>query len=324
MDRRLHAVACSLLLAFALGLTACQPADTEEEAGPEADTLAADTVAEAPAEAGVVEVTAVDYAFQGPAEVPSGWTTFRLANEGEEPHFLILWKVPEGRSVEDYRNEVVPVFDAAYDSLEAGTMDQGAAGAMIGQNLPGWFGNVEAMGGPGLLAAGRTGETTVKLEPGSYVMECYVKSPEGEFHSSLGMLAGLTVTEDSTGMPEPEADVELTLTNADIAAASEGPIPAGEHTIAVRYEEHPEAGLGNDVHVARLDEGASLDEVSSWMNWMNLDGLLPPAPAEFVGGAQEVPVGSTSYFTVELEPGRYAWASEASAAERVVKEFTVE
>jgi len=35
-------------------------------------------------------------------------------------------------------------------------------------------------------------------------------------------------------------------------------------------------------------------------------------------------VGYTAYFTVTLEPGRYAWISESSAALGMVKEFTVE
>ena len=42
-----------------------------------------------------------------------------------------------------------------------------------------------------------------------------------------------------------------------------------------------------------------------------------------VTGTQEMPVGHTAYFTVELESGRYAWISESTAALGMVKEFTV-
>ena len=52
-------------------------------------------------------------------------------------------------------------------------------------------------------------------------------------------------------------------------------------------------------------------------------GLLEPAPAVFVGGTQEMPLGHTACFTVELEPGRYAWISESTAGLRMAKEFTV-
>ncbi|MGB5304203.1 MAG: hypothetical protein WBP17_13740, partial [Gemmatimonadota bacterium] len=83
-------------------------------------------------------------------------------------------------------------------------------------------------------------------------------------------------------------------------------------------------GLGNDVHVVRLDEGTDLDEVIAWMDWMNVDGLRAPSPATFLGGVHEMPAGYTAFFTVDLEPGRYAWIAESGAARGMVEEFTVE
>ena len=178
------------------------------------------------------------------------------------------------------------------------------------------------MGGPGLLAPGRAVRTTAKLDPGNYVMECYVKTADGTFHTSLGVAQPITVTEANSGGSPPLADIQITLSNFVISV--EGEATPGEHTVAVHFEEHPEFGLGNDVHLVRLDDGMSLDEVVPWMDWMNLDGLREPAPATFLGGTQEMPVGHTAYFTVELEPGRYAWISESTAAQGMVKEFTVE
>lgn len=320
-DRRVHiAIAVSLVLfAVVAVLASCQPADTEE--GTEPDTLAAAADTVAAAEPGVFEVTAVDYAFESATEIPSGWTRIRMDNAGQEPHFMSLWKLPEGTTYEEYLAEVPAAFAIGYDSLVAGTVDAAGAGQLIGANLPEWYAGVKPMGGPGMLTAGHTGVTTVNLEPGTYVMECYVKTADGRFHGELGMIKELTVTSDSTGMAEPGADLEMTLTNTSIGA--DGPVSAGEHTIAVHYEEHPQ-GLGNDVHVARLDSATDLSEVAAWMDWMNQEGFMPPAPAEFLGGAQEMPVGATSYFTVTLEPGRYAWVSEATTADRLVEEFTVE
>lgn len=60
---------------FALGVFACQSPEDEsadENAPP------------------VVEVTAVDYAFAAPDTVRSGWTTFRMRNEGEEHHLFLM------------------------------------------------------------------------------------------------------------------------------------------------------------------------------------------------------------------------------------------
>lgn len=320
MERRVQialAVSAVLSVVVAVLVTSCQPADTED--GAEPDTL--DAAADTTEASGVVEVTAVDYAFQAPAEIPSGWTTIRVANQGEEPHFMTLWRLPDGKTIDDYRAEAVPAFVMGYDSLVAGAVDAAGTWRIIGENLPEWFADVRPMGGPGMLTAGHTGQATMNLDPGTYVIECYVKTADGRFHGELGMLRELTVTEESSGMAEPAADAEMTLTNASIGP--EDPVTAGRHTFAVHYEEHPE-GLGNDVHVARLDEATDLAEVAAWMDWMNLEGFAPPAPAEFLGGVHEMPVGSTSYFTVTLDPGRYAWVSEATAADRLVEEFTVE
>jgi hypothetical protein len=302
-------------IAFALsilGVASCRSGERPEAT----DTAPA---AEAGAVPPVVEVTAVDYAFQAPAEIPAGWSTFRLTNSGREEHFMSLWRLPDGRTLEDYERDVGPAFAEAYRALEAGTADKAQAGAMLGEALPEWYGSVVAMGGPGLVAPGGVASTTVRLDPGVYVMECYVKTAEGEFHSMLGMIGTLVVTDDSTTSSAPETGVELMVSNAGIAGA--GPLPSGERTIAVRFQEQPAVGLGNDVHLVRLADGTDLDRLAAWMDWMNLDGLRTPAPAQFLGGAQEMPPGHTAYVTAEVAPGRYAWVSEPRGW---VEEFTVE
>ena len=144
----------------------------------------------------------------------------------------------------------------------------------------------------------------------------------GEFHTSRGMARPVTVTEDSTGMEPPEADIEIALTRDEIAVT--GSPTAGEHTVAVHFQEQSEAGLGNDVHLVRLEGETTAADVAPWMDWMNVDGLRSPAPAQFLGGTQEMPVGETAYFTVELEPGRYAWISEAPVSRSLFTEFSVE
>lgn len=162
----------------------------------------------------------------------------------------------------------------------------------------------------------------MKLDPGTYVMECYVKAPDGTFHASLGMARSILVRrEPSRGSP-PTADVDVTLSNDEIAGPEA--VTPGEHTVAVHYQEHPQGGLGNDLHLVRLGQETSLEEIASWMDWMEVGGLRAPAPAEFLGGAQEMPVGYTAYFTVDVEPGRYAWISESPAEGGMVRVVTVE
>lgn len=271
----------------------------------------------------VVYVTARDYSFEGPTEIASGWTTFKMKNVGAEEHFLFLTRLPEGKTLEDYGPEVGAVFGSVAAQLEAGTIDKFDAGAILGRDLPEWYTTSSVyMGGPGFVAPGHTAETTVKLDPGTYVAECYVKTVEGVFHVALGMAMEIVVTAEDSGAVEPQADVDVTVSNDAI----DGPetLAAGEHTIAVHYAEHPEAGLGNDVHLAQLSDDADVDQVVRWMDWMEIDGLRAPAPATFVGGAHEAPVDRTSYFRVDLEPGRYLWVVEAMAEIGRGKEVVVE
>ncbi len=308
----------SIYVVFAVaGLAACQPADRDGPA--EESAIVADTP---PAGAFVAEYTARDYAFVGPAELPSGWVTIRMANAGLEHHFVFLTLLPEGKTMEDYVSDVGMPFDSVWHQLRSGAVDKAGAGAMLGELLPEWYASAVSMGGPGLVAPGRTGRATMRLAPGDYVMECYVKTPDGEFHVNLGMAIPVTVTDEDSGAAEPEADLDITLTNYEIAI--EGTPAAGEQTVAVHFQEHPEYGLGNDVHVVRLEDDTDMDEVIAWMDWMNIEGLRAPSPAEFVGGTHEMPIGYTAYFTVDLEPGRYAWIAESGAARGMVEEFTVE
>jgi hypothetical protein len=138
----------------------------------------------------------------------------------------------------------------------------------------------------------------------------------------LGMAMPLTVTAEESGGVPPKSDLAITLFNSMIEV--EGTPLAGRQTVKVNFDDHPAYGLGNDVHVVRLEDETDLDEVIAWMDWMNIDGLRAPSPAPFVGGIHEMPAGYTAFFTVDLEPGRYAWIAESGATLGMVEEFTVE
>lgn len=318
-------VVCLGLLLAAGSLVACQPAADEDAAATEAaadDAGESATTADATAvsDTGVVDVLVQDYSFTAPASLRSGWNTFRLENRGQEPHFLILWRLPEDKTFDDYTAEVVPAFVESVTHYREGATDREGMLQELGGMLPEWFiTSVDGAGGPGFTGAGHVSETTVHLEPGNYVMECYAQSAEGEFHGALGMLRPLVVTGESTGMAAPDADVEITLSNYEIAV--QGELTPGEHTIGVTVAEDPEGLLGHDIHLVRLAEDTDLQQVVAWMDW--IDAMRAPAPAEFLGGAEEMTAGNTAYFTVTLDPGRYAWVSEAYGAQGMVQEFTV-
>lgn len=270
----------------------------------------------------VVEVIAEDYAYAAPDSIPSGWVTFRMQNDGEKHHFALLTRLPEGKTLDDYMVDVAKPFDDALSAMRSGESTRAEARQALGRSIPQWFHSAERIGGPALLAPGLVAEVTLQLEPGEYFMECYMKTPEGEFHAMEGMIRPFTVTSRSSGASRPEADVAIRLTNEGIEAPSV--MAPGRHTVEVRFAEQPEVGNPHDVHLARLDTGQEIAEVVPWMDWMNVQGLRNPAPVDFVGGTHEMPAGATVYVMVDLEPGRYAWISQMTAAQGMIHEFTVQ
>jgi hypothetical protein len=266
----------------------------------------------------VVEIRAVGKTFQGPAEIPSGWVTFRFVNASSMIHFAIIDVPPENVTIQMLSNVVMQPFQEAMDAMNAG--DDEAVGAAFAK-FPEWIGELGRNGGPGMLSAGRIGETTVYLEPGHYIMECYVKS-DGVFHTTspgpgqLGMMLDLTVTGEASGAPEPKANAALAIRNTGFELV-EGAFRPGTNTIRVDFIEQQAlpSFVGNDVHLMRVDNPESIALADAWMDWRLPDGLEDPAPVTFLGGINDLPAGSHGYFTVDLEPGDYAFIAEMPGPE---------
>jgi hypothetical protein len=253
-------------------------------------------------------MTALDYSFAAPDTIRSGWTTLRLNNEtAEEIHEIDLSRLPEEATYADFE-KTIPVWSQITERVQAGELvGPGEVYKAAGPKLPDWA-PAEAITGRGLVSPGRTAEKTVDLEPGTYAMYCFVKSPDGRAHLAKGMSRRLVVRGDSTGASEPEADVEVTVGSG--AVDQEGALSPGTNTISARFEE--ESKGYQTIHLIRVEDDTDLEAVGRWLNWYAEDGLMAPAPAEFLGGAtvlSEGPKRDVAYFTVkDLKPGRYAWA----------------
>ena len=280
----------------------------------------------------VVEVTASDHtSFDiSASEISSGWTTFRFVNDTHAVHFVVLEKMPvvdgEQKTVADSKAEVVPVFQNVMDDINGKDPSFPDAGFQ----LPEWYSDVVFVGGPGLTSPETTSRTTVNLDPGTYVVECYVKTADGVFHSTEDMIEGLTVTESTNGAEPPRSSLQLGI-SSDNGISLNGAIgEPGQHTIAVDFNDQTAYAhfLGHDVHLVRLGEDADMEALRAWMNWAAPGGLAEPAPSgvEFIGGAQDMPGGSTTYVSATLESGDYAWIAEVPKPDEkgMLKTFTVE
>ncbi len=308
-------------LSFALlivGVAACAPSENQPVSGSKSGEGV-----------GIVEVVARDLTLEAPEQIESGWTTFRFTNTAPMVHFAVVEKMPEGQGLESHQSEVAPVFQAGLELLGAGELD--AALEKFGE-LPAWFGEIIFLGGPGLTSPGKTSEATVYLEPGTYLLECYVKT-DGVFHSYnpdpavYGMVHEFEVTAEASAAVEPTATLQIEVSSSGGIEMTGSPT-RGDHTISVHFADQlvHENFVGHDVHLVQLPEGVDLGVLESWMDWTQPGGLQTPGPAPFLGGLNEMPAGSTGYFTATLEPGNYAWISEVpgAAAKGMLKTFQVQ
>lgn len=115
-----------------------------------------------------VQVNLEDYGIQIPKDIRAGLQVWSLVNKGPEAHEMMIFRMAPGKSVAD----LMTMF----------TDPKAPPAAM-------------PMGGMQALSKGRTGYIELNLEPGDYVLACFIPSPthEGKPHAMLGMVRPFTV-----------------------------------------------------------------------------------------------------------------------------------
>ena len=218
-----------------------------------------------------VVFVAHDYGFTGPDQLPSGLTTVRIVNEGQDLHHVQFLRLLQGKSAADFR----------------------AAIAENPNRLPGW---VQYAGGPNAHLPGSRASATVNLTEGDYVLMCWIPDKNGVPHVALGMQKALFVrggkpTRVST--PKPS----LTVKQVDYQFVLSKRIESGFRTIEVMNH-------GTQVHelvVVKLASGATIKDVIASFE----PGAAGPPPGELVGGITGIEKGERVQFTTEFQPGRY-------------------
>lgn len=243
-----------------------------------------------------VTITATDYAFELPAQVPAGVITFKLVSRAKELHHAVVIRLEQGKTVDDMREAL----------KQPGPP-------------PAW---AHTVGGPNPSDPAGTSEATLTMAPGQYAVVCFIPSPGGMPHFAKGMIAGLEVTPAAGGQVEPPSDVTLRLSDYDFALSS--PLTAGTHRIRV------ENG-GPQVHeivIAQLAPGKTADDVVKW----EAGGLKTPPPVtHFLGGVSPMDPNGAASFPVTLEKGDYVFIcfvpdgkdGRSHAAHGMVQPFTV-
>jgi uncharacterized cupredoxin-like copper-binding protein len=235
---------------------------------PAADAVARSDSAPPPAGAAAVTITATDFTFDAPSEIPAGLTTFHLVNRGSELHHVQLVRLGEGKTADDL-----------------------LAALKAGGPPPAW---ITMAGGPNPPEVGGTAATTVALEPGNYALTCFIPSPDGVPHLMKGMVRPLTVTAATASVAEPASD--LTMKLLDFGFELDRPLSAGRHTIRVENA----GGQPHEVAIVRLQPGKEPLDFAHWG-----EKQAGPAPGTLHGGVSAIMPGTRAFVEVDLQPGEY-------------------
>jgi len=258
-----------LPLAALVGLAACSVKET-----PKVADTAATPAASASAAANVVAITASEYKFEMPDQIPAGLTTFRLTDGGKEIHHATLIKLDSGKTVADLANGI--------KNMKPGTPP------------PGW---VIPSGGPNAVAPGSSSGLTMVMQPGNYAVVCFIPDSKGVPHVAHGMMKALTVTENpNANTTEPTADVTVTLKDYQFDFST--PLTAGKHTIKIVTA----PGQPHEFTFFSLAPGKSAADFTKFVE----SGMKGAPPGMPIGGVAAMSAGEAAYYEVDLKPGDYA------------------
>jgi plastocyanin len=205
----------------------------------------------------VVAVKAGNYYFQAPDSIPSGLTTFTLQS-ADAPHVLLVARLEKGHTAAEF----IPL--AAKDSV------------------PDW---ATPLSGP-VTTKGKTGNATLDLLPGTYVLVCYFHDGE-KSHLTLGMARPLRVFAHLASVTRaPTPDFTASLVNYDFKL--DKPLTPGRHLVRfVNNSNEP-----HEVIMMRIGNGTR-DE-------------------RFAGGVGLLPPHESVLSTIDVPPGTIEWSCYVS------------
>jgi hypothetical protein len=264
------------------------PACSTKDAAPSQDLTAAPNV---------VALVATEYAFEAPDTIPAGWTTFRLANRGQDIHYGHMVRLDAGKTVQE-------LVDAYAEAIRTSGP------------RPKW---VTRFGGPGGTFPGDSSSVTQYLEPGSYVWICPVEDEGGSPHFSKGEFKRFVVKAADGVVPDRAAgpQASMTIRLLDFSFDPDSLVSAGRHTIRVEN-----AGLEpHDLVMMKLAPGKTVEELLAAMNPERArrpgEAGEPPPPIESlatgVGGIAAIAPGMATFFEANLSPGDYVLLCMATA-----------
>jgi hypothetical protein len=178
-----------------------------------------------------VRVEGTEYAYVTPGSIEGGVVSMEFANTGEEPHEYAMGRLEPGKTLDDFRNE-----------LTAGGDEEPTSGVDVG--------------GVPLLSAGEQVTITRSLQPGTYVLVCFVPAPDGKTHFEHGMIGSFDVQDDSgEELPEPDATIVAQEDRYDVPE-----LESGTQVVELRNA----ASEPREFNLIRLNPGKTIADGEQW------------------------------------------------------------
>jgi hypothetical protein len=225
--------------------------------------------------ANVVTIVAHDFAFEMPAVIPAGLTTFELQNRGAQTHHLSVARLDSGRTMAE------------------------AVAAMIksGHNTrPAW---THAVGGPNAAMPGESTNETLVLAPGSYFAYCEIPGPDPARHYMKGMVKAFSVTAPSQGGTLPKADIVVDLVDFDFVLSHA--LARGPHVVAITNSAKQPHMVLIRRYPIDYPKGRAAGELAAWAR--DPQGTMASGSAR--GGVTELEPGDTVIVRQNFERGLY-------------------
>jgi len=148
----------------------------QDSAQPLEVTAGTPTAASPVAAAGAVTVNMKEYTFELPA-ISSGAQIWDMTNTGTQPHFMVLFGVPDGTTMQQVLHTV--------NSFVTGTPEADALG----------FQDLHDIYDTAFISPGQHLGIQLNLDPGTYAAVCFFSDKDtGQLHAMMGMISVFTVS----------------------------------------------------------------------------------------------------------------------------------
>lgn len=213
-------------------------------------------------------VTAKEFSFTSQDTIESGYIRVRMESAGKELHHLQLIKLENGLTAEQ-------------------VLEQARREVLV-------FPDLKFVGGPSVPGPSGASEVVLDLEPGKYLMVCYMTHGKVR-HLLMGMTRKLTVIPArEPGATPPQEDERMALHSYGFGMDSV--IKPGGHVFRVENQaEEP-----HEVDIVRIPDGSSVEQAMAWLKQPG-----GPPPFEPSGGTMILSKGKVAYAGLTMRTGQY-------------------